>query len=101
MNFIWAKIFFYFRPESADTGEFSIQAGDMLIVATDGVFDNLPISIIVKELVKVAGTSDVSQLQEVANSIAQLARKFAFDEEYMSPFAINARQNGIDAVGMY
>lgn len=87
------------RPESALLGEFNVREGDMLMVATDGVFDNLPDSMIIKELIKVAGTTDVTVLQAAANSIAQQARKLAFDEDYMSPFAINARENGINAIG--
>ena len=71
------------------------------MVATDGVFDNLPDSLIVKEMVKVQGSTDLLLLQQAANSIAQQARKLAFDEDYMSPFARNARENGINAIGKY
>lgn len=73
----------------------------MLMVATDGVFDNLPDSMIVNEMVKVQGSTDLSLLQQAANAIAQQARKLAFDEDYMSPFAQNARENGINAIGLY
>lgn len=87
------------RPESADTLEFLVKEGDMLMVATDGVFDNLPDSMIIKEMVKVQGSTDLLLLQQAANSIAQQARKLAFDEDYMSPFARSARENGINAIG--
>ncbi|KAK8407376.1 hypothetical protein O3P69_002125 [Scylla paramamosain] len=87
------------RPESAETLEFLVKEGDMLMVATDGVFDNLPDSLIVKEMVKVQGSTDLLLLQQAANSIAQQARKLAFDEDYMSPFARSARENGINAIG--
>lgn len=86
-------------PESAETREFLVKEGDMLMVATDGVFDNLPDSMILKEMAKVQGSTDLLLLQQAANSIAQQARKLAFDEEYMSPFARNARENGINAIG--
>lgn len=71
------------------------------MVATDGVFDNLPDSLIVKEMVKVQGSTDLLLLQQAANSIAQQAQKLAFDEDYMSPFARSARENGINAIGKY
>ncbi|XP_076064354.1 protein phosphatase PTC7 homolog [Oratosquilla oratoria] len=87
------------RPESAETRDFPLEVGDLLMVATDGVFDNLPDSIIVKELGKVQGTTDLNVLEQTANSIAQQARTLAFDEDYMSPFALSARQNGINAIG--
>lgn len=71
------------------------------MVATDGVFDNLPDSLIVKEMVKVQGSTDLLLLQQAANSLAQQARKLAFDEDYMSPFARSARENGINAIGKH
>ncbi|RXG68672.1 Protein phosphatase PTC7-like protein [Armadillidium vulgare] len=87
------------RPESASTQSFDIKVGDMVLLATDGVFDNLPDSLILGELVNVAGTTDSSLLQKAANAIAKKAQIMAFDEQYMSPFAQSARKNGIDAVG--
>lgn len=87
------------RPESAETLEFPVKEGDILMVATDGVFDNLTDSAIVREMVKVQGSTDLLLLQQAANSIAHRARTLAFDEDYMSPFARNARENGINAIG--
>lgn len=43
----------------------------------------------------------IFRLQGVANSIAWMARNLSFDGCYMSPFAKSARQNGIDAIGLY
>lgn len=91
--------YFICRPESASTQSFDIKVGDMVLLATDGVFDNLPDSLILGELVSVAGTTDSSLLQKAANAIAKKAQIMAFDEQYMSPFALSARKNGIDAVG--
>ena len=78
-----------------------MKVGDVVLVATDGLFDNLPDSLIVKEMSKVAGTTDSILLQEVANAIALKAQSLSHDENYMSPFALNARKNGIDASGKY
>ncbi|XP_018021958.1 protein phosphatase PTC7 homolog isoform X2 [Hyalella azteca] len=86
-------------PASADSREFEVEAGDLLLVATDGVFDNLPVPCILQLLQTVQGTSELSELQSAANRIAQQARLHAFDEDYMSPFALNARQNGINTRG--
>ncbi|CAG9824665.1 unnamed protein product [Phaedon cochleariae] len=41
------------RPDSAVTEDFPVEDGDVILVATDGVFDNLPHNLIVNELVKV------------------------------------------------
>lgn len=42
------------RPDAAITDNFQVEDGDVILVATDGVFDNLPQNLIVNELVKVS-----------------------------------------------
>lgn len=85
-------------PESADTSQFTVRDGDLILVATDGLFDNMPDSLIVAELAKLKDINTES-IQRTANSIASQARKLAFDANYMSPFSIRARENGIDTIG--
>lgn len=87
------------QPDSANTDNFPVEDGDVILVATDGVFDNLPQNLLMKELVKVQGERSPSRLQTVANSIAWMARSLAFDENFMSPFAKNAAANGINTIG--
>ena len=76
-----------------------MEDGDVILLATDGVFDNVPDQLLITELIKVQGERDPTKIQGVANSIALMARSLAFDGNFMSPFAQNARENGIDAVG--
>lgn len=81
----------------------------MILVATDGVFDNVPEPVLLAEMKRAqavgagadedAGEAEAQRLQAVANSIAWMARNLSFDGCYMSPFAKSARQNGIDAIG--
>lgn len=40
-------------PESADICQIPVKDGDVILLATDGVFDNLPDYLIVSELSKV------------------------------------------------
>nr|CAD7453932.1 unnamed protein product [Timema tahoe] len=87
------------RPESADTSNFTVEDGDVILLATDGVFDNVPDHLLLSELCKVEGERDPVKLQGVANAIALMARSLAFDSTFMSPFAKNARDNGIDTLG--
>ncbi|CAH1179978.1 unnamed protein product [Phaedon cochleariae] len=87
------------RPDSAVTEDFPVEDGDVILVATDGVFDNLPHNLIVNELVKVQGERCASRLQMVANSIAWMARNLSFDETFISPFAESAFANGINTIG--
>lgn len=47
------------------------------------------------------GVTDPVQLQMTANSLALMARSLSFNSEFMSPFAINARRNNINATGAH
>lgn len=92
---------FFNSPESADTSSFGVEDGDVILLATDGVFDNVPDQLLVTEMRKIEGERDPRKIQGVANSIAWMARSLAFDGAFMSPFAQSARENGIDAIGIY
>lgn len=132
------------QPDSAITNNFPVEDGDVILIATDGVFDNLPQNILVEELCKVnfdffknhatslfleisgtafccvfwlksstaqkylhfffflfkvQGERSVNRLQNVANSIAWMARNLSFDETFISPFAESAFANGINTIG--
>lgn len=86
-------------PESANQSQFAIQDGDVILLATDGVFDNVPQPLLVAELSKLGGSRDQVFVQQTANSIALMARNLAFDSRFMSPFAQRARDYGIRAIG--
>ncbi|XP_066246414.1 protein phosphatase PTC7 homolog [Euwallacea similis] len=87
------------RPELASSDNFPVEDGDVILVATDGVFDNLPQNIILNELIKCQGERCASRLQMVANSIAWMARSLSFDKTFVSPFAERAFANGISTIG--
>lgn len=87
------------QPDSAITNNFPVEDGDVILVATDGVFDNLPQNLLVEELCKVQGERNANRLQTVANSIAWMARNLSFDESFISPFAESAFANGINTIG--
>lgn len=86
-------------PESANTTTFTVCNGDVILVATDGVFDNVPIRLLVDTLQRVEGENDQVKLQMCANSIALMARSLSFDSKFLSPFSLNARRNNINAMG--
>jgi protein phosphatase PTC7 len=86
-------------PESADSLSFPVENGDVILVATDGVFDNLPKDLLLETLKSVEGEKDAVKLQMTANSIALMARSLAFDSHYDSPFTLNARRNNIETSG--
>lgn len=39
-------------PEAADSSSFDVQLGDIILTATDGLFDNMPDYMILQELKK-------------------------------------------------
>lgn len=106
-------------PESADTLSFPVQNGDVILAATDGVFDNVPTDLLLDILKDVSarlranhsdfineslpfqceGEKNSVKLQMTANAIALMARSLSFDSEFMSPFSVNARRNNINATG--
>ncbi|XP_070572999.1 protein phosphatase PTC7 homolog [Ptychodera flava] len=85
-------------PESAVSSEFGLKEGDLILMATDGLFDNMPDSLILQELSKLKDRTAES-IQRTADAIAERARKLAYDANYMSPFALHARENGLDFTG--
>lgn len=108
------------RPESADQLSFPVLDGDVILVATDGVFDNVPTNLLLDTLKEVRrmdvsavcrfvivyvvllqceGERDAVKLQMTANAIALMARSLSFDSEFLSPFSVNARRNNIHATG--
>lgn len=93
-------MFYLSSPESAHQTSFTVQDGDVILLATDGVFDNVPQSLLVAELSKLGGVKDQTHVQQAANSIALMARNLALDGRYLSPFAQRARDYGIRAIGI-
>ena len=85
-------------PENGLTNAVPVEEGDLIVIATDGLFDNLHEDMIVEHISKLK-TFTVESLQRVANSLASSARRLAFDPDYMSPFALAAKDAGLDICG--
>lgn len=84
-------------PQSAETSSYNVKEGDIILLGTDGLFDNMHEEMILKQIAKLKDHRKES-MQKIANSIAQEAHKLAFDPSYMSPFAQSANANGYDYV---
>ncbi|KAK9844187.1 hypothetical protein WJX81_007473 [Elliptochloris bilobata] len=84
-------------PSSADLSTVEVAAGDVVVAATDGVWDN----VFPEEL---AGVVDSAQRRgdtpaATASTLAQLALSRSQDQRHMSPFSYGARMSGIEYVG--
>ena len=49
---------FIFSPESASSSSFTVKEGDIILVATDGLFDNMSEEMILKELANIKVSID-------------------------------------------
>ena len=85
--------------DSAEETSFAVEEGDVVVLGTDGIFDNLTEKQMINEISKLKDNTPES-LQSVADSLANLARMLSFDPNYLSPFAKQARiQEGIEVIG--
>lgn len=69
-----------------------VEKGDIIVVGTDGLFDNMHASEIVEVINR--GTKEGSDPQHVACSIANLALYNSFDKYIDTPYARAARSAG-------
>lgn len=79
------------KPEIAKTDTHQLQQGDIVVVGSDGVFDNLTpeqvADVVQLQLKKSRGKFD-SQI--IAKAIADEAFRYSLDDKYNSPFAKEA-----------
>lgn len=79
------------RPEDASEYELQLQSGDVIIAATDGLWDNLH----TEELLPLLPTSEES-VKQAALQIANAASTNAYDDDYSSPYTVEAVRQGMD-----
>jgi protein phosphatase PTC7 len=85
-----SKVFFFL------TSSIELNEGDLIVLATDGLWDNLSDK---QLLVETSRVNLIDDLEEAAENIARKAVELANDPNYLSPFALSARQNGINISG--
>ncbi|XP_005102660.1 protein phosphatase PTC7 homolog [Aplysia californica] len=86
-------------PDMAEASSFKVEDGDILMLATDGLFDNLSEDMIVRQLGALHEHKEEERIQHAASNIAENAYQLSLDPDYMSPFAISANDIGIDLRG--
>lgn len=85
-------------PELAEVSSFELCEGDFIVIATDGLWDNLKETSLLYEISKIKSYL-LEDLEKTAQTLAKKAIELAFDPDYISPFAISARKNGINIRG--
>ncbi|EDW98253.1 protein phosphatase PTC7 homolog fig [Drosophila yakuba] len=86
------------KPEMAVSTRHSLLPGDLVLLATDGLFDNMPESMLLKILngLKERGERDLLQ---GASQVVEKARELSLNATFQSPFAIKARQHNVPYSG--
>ena len=81
---------------AAAAGEFkhSVEQDDMVVMASDGLFDNLTDEMIMQCFGKTAGPGSYENVDDISECIAMKAEVFSMDRRWDSPFAQNARAEG-------
>ncbi|XP_072099808.1 protein phosphatase PTC7 homolog isoform X1 [Mobula birostris] len=85
-------------PETAEDSTFNVEVGDIILTATDGLFDNMPDYMILQQLRQLKD-SNYESMKETVQNIAEQAQQLAYDPNYMSPFAERACENGLNVQG--
>lgn len=86
-------------PVNGDLVRVPVEAGDVVVMGTDGVFDNMresEIHRITSTWYKVHGsTASVEDCTELAQELVDTALKRSLDRNTDSPFAVLAKENDI------
>jgi len=89
-------------PESAIRIAVSVQEGDLVIMGTDGLWDNMYDQEVIEICAKEASRDDNSEMpftQGLAERLAQRAHHLAKSAVRQSPFSVKARQSGYRFLG--
>jgi len=84
-------------PQLADTTSFGVRDGDLILVGTDGLFDNMSDDMILHHTNSLKGNQR-SAVRACCERLAHAAHELSFDPDYMSPFAFSAEANGFQDV---
>jgi len=107
------KLYFKDKPSDAQQTSHQLQDGDVILLATDGFFDNVfadeAVEIVNRELHDVMGhdgmvrEKDLEKLRthvrRLSRRLTDTARRFSLDPRRISPFSQSAKQNGEIRIG--
>mmetsp|Transcript_41000 Transcript_41000/g.94028 ORF Transcript_41000/g.94028 Transcript_41000/m.94028 type:complete len:269 (+) Transcript_41000:1-807(+) len=78
-------------PQDADLVRVPVRSGDIVVLATDGLFDNMPEN----EVLRVVEECEGEDEERLSRRIALRAQELSLDRTIDSPFAILAKDNDI------
>ncbi|CAG5082280.1 Oidioi.mRNA.OKI2018_I69.PAR.g10083.t1.cds [Oikopleura dioica] len=88
-------------PSDAHEKKFVTHPGDLIVTATDGLFDNVPDEVLLQELSYLPHADQIhtQDLERTAKCLASRAHKNALNKSYVSPFALAAKSAGFHYTG--
>lgn len=86
-------------PNLASVNSIELNEGDLIVLATDGLWDNLSEAQLLVELANIKNKTLLADLEKAAYNLANKAFELAFDPDYQSPFSIAAKKSGINING--
>lgn len=88
-------------PSDAHEKKFVTHPGDLIVTATDGLFDNVPDEVLIQELSYLPHADQIENqdLERSAKRLASRAHKNALNKSYVSPFALAAKSAGFHYTG--
>ncbi|ESO96554.1 hypothetical protein LOTGIDRAFT_231806 [Lottia gigantea] len=88
-------------PAMAASNSHKVEEGDIILLGTDGLFDNMTDSMLVDYVAKLKDIKSEPKeaVQKTATDIAEKALNLSFDPNYLSPFSLSAIDAGIELTG--
>ncbi|CAG8498480.1 8611_t:CDS:2 [Ambispora leptoticha] len=107
------KLYFRDKPSDAYQATHQLQDGDVIVLATDGFFDNVfpeeAVSLVYLELEDILNGDRVywnnhneelnSRLRKLARKLTDTARKYSLNPKRLSPFSQSAKRTGESRLG--
>ena len=83
-------------PTKSASLEHQVQENDIIVMASDGVWDNI-YSTHIKSCIdsQLKPNGELDDIQTVANCITTSAEFMGYDPKYVSPFIVDARLQGV------
>lgn len=87
-------------PEDGHLDKFQLYPGDVIVLASDGLLDNVWRESIEKEMAKrVKGATPYQVAKRIANSLAEMAAENGKKKDFFAPFDEEAMKHGFRMIG--
>jgi serine/threonine protein phosphatase PrpC len=86
------------KPKDGDTKDFYLKDGDLILLGTDGYFDNVysheTLALINAGTHNMTPEDEQPVIEQLVKALTLAARKLSFDRKRLSPWAKAAQENG-------